>query len=47
MFLDEEDWVTPGSEGSSEVGGLSAEVIRMVTDVMPPSVEGVRNGTFD
>ena len=30
--LDERDWVAPGGEGSSEVGGVSVEIIRVVTD---------------
>ena len=28
--MDKSDWVSPGGEGSSEVGGLSMEVIRVV-----------------
>ena len=44
--MDETDWVIPGSEGSSEIGGLSVEVIRMITDAMPSSGEGARDGTF-
>ena len=43
LFLDERNWVAPGGEGSSEVGRVSVEVIRMVTDVMPLSGDGVRN----
>ena len=44
--MDERDWVSLGGEGSREVGGVSVEVIRMVTDAMPSSGEGVRDGTF-
>ena len=44
--MDERDWLAPGSEGSSEVGGVSVEVMRVVTDVMPLSGEGVRDGAF-
>ena len=46
LFLDERDWVTLGSEGSSEVGVVSVEVFRMVTDVTPSSGKGVWDGTF-
>ena len=39
MFLDERDWVTPGSK----VGGVSVELIGMVADAMCMGGEG---GTF-
>ena len=45
-FLDERDWVILGSGDFSEVGGVNVEVVRMVTDVMPSSGEGVRDGTL-
>ena len=40
------DWITMGNKGSSEVGGVSVEVIRLVTDATPSNGEGVRDGTF-
>ena len=46
MFLDDGDWVTPGSEDSSEVGGGSMEVVRMVTDVKPSRGEVVSDVAF-
>ena len=44
--LDERDWVSPGSEGSSKVGGVSVEVLGMVADATSTGGEGVRDGTF-
>ena len=44
--MDEGNWITPGSEGSSEVRGVIVDVVRMVTDAMAPSGEGVRDGMF-
>ena len=46
LFLDERNWIALGDEDSSEVGGVSVEVIRVVTNVMPSSGEGVRDGAF-
>ena len=40
------NWVTLGREGSNEVGSVSVEVIRTVTDATPLSGKGVRDGTF-
>ena len=37
LFLDVRDWVAPGGEGSSEVGDVSVEVTRVVTNSMPSS----------
>ena len=41
--MDERDCIIPGSEDSSEVGGVSVEVIMMVTNAMHSSGEGVWN----
>ena len=35
LFLDERDWIAPGSEGFSEVGDINVEVFREVTDEKP------------
>ena len=35
-----------GVEGFSEVGGAIVEIIRMVTDTLPLSGMGVKNGAF-
>ena len=37
---------TLGSEGSSEAGDVSVEVVRVVTYATSSSGEGVRDGTF-
>ena len=34
---DERDWIAPGGEGFSEIGGVCVEVIRVVTNEMPSS----------
>ena len=38
--------MTPGNESSSNVGGISVEVIGMVADAMSMGSKGVRDGTF-
>ena len=43
--MDEGHWVTPGSEGSSEVEGVSVEIFSMVTVATPSGGEGKRDGT--
>ena len=35
-----------GSEGSREVGDVGMEVVGMVTDMVPSSGKGVRDGAF-